>query len=40
LRIAAAGTIRCIAERLRCRDLYVLHELLGGGYVDPLEPHL
>jgi predicted nucleotidyltransferase component of viral defense system len=32
-----AEKLRCIAERLQCRDLYDLHELLDGGYVDPLE---
>jgi len=37
LRDVAAEKIRCIAERLQCRDLYDLHELLDGGHVDPLE---
>ena len=37
LRDVAAEKIRCIAERLQCRDLYDLHELLDGGQVDPLE---
>jgi uncharacterized protein len=33
----AAEKVRCIAERLQCRDLYDMHELLDGGHVDPLE---
>jgi predicted nucleotidyltransferase component of viral defense system len=33
----AAEKVRCIAERLQCRDLYDIHELLDGGHVDPLE---
>jgi predicted nucleotidyltransferase component of viral defense system len=33
----AAEKLRCIAERLQCRDLYDLHELLDGGDVDALE---
>jgi len=37
LRDVAAEKIRCIAERLQCRDLDDLHELLDGGHVDPLE---
>ncbi len=32
-----AEKLRCIAERLQCRDLYDLHELLDGGHVDALE---
>jgi predicted nucleotidyltransferase component of viral defense system len=34
---AAAEKLRCIAERLQCRDLYDIHELLDGKHVDPLE---
>jgi uncharacterized protein len=33
----AAEKVRCIAERLQCRDLYDMHELLDGGLVDPLK---
>jgi predicted nucleotidyltransferase component of viral defense system/predicted transcriptional regulator of viral defense system len=33
----AAEKVRCIAERLQCRDLYDMHQLLDGGHVDPLE---
>jgi predicted nucleotidyltransferase component of viral defense system len=33
----AAEKVRCIAERLQCRDLYDIHELLISGDVDPLE---
>ncbi len=33
----AAEKVRCIAERLQCRDLYDIHELLDDGNVDPLE---
>jgi predicted nucleotidyltransferase component of viral defense system len=33
----AAEKLRCIAERLQCRDLYDMHELLDGRHVDPLE---
>lgn len=29
--------LRCIAERVQCRDLYDLHELLEGGHIEPLE---
>ncbi len=32
-----AEKLRCIAERLQCRDLYDLHELLDGGHIDALE---
>jgi predicted nucleotidyltransferase component of viral defense system len=32
-----AEKLRCIAERLQCRDLYDLHELLDGGHVDGIE---
>lgn len=32
-----AEKLRCIAERVQCRDLYDLHELLGGGHIEPLE---
>jgi predicted nucleotidyltransferase component of viral defense system len=32
-----AEKLRCIAERLQCRDLYDLHELLAGSHIDPLE---
>jgi predicted nucleotidyltransferase component of viral defense system len=34
---AGAEKLRCIAERLQCRDLYDLHELLAGGHIDALE---
>ncbi len=30
----AAEKLRCIMQRLQCRDLYDLHELLGAGGVD------
>lgn len=33
----AAKKVRCIAERLQCRDLYDMYQLLDGGHVDPLE---
>jgi hypothetical protein len=33
----AAEKVRCIAERLQCRDLYDMHELLDVGHVDPLD---
>lgn len=33
----AAEKVRCIAERLQCRDLYDIHQLLDAGHVDPLE---
>ncbi len=33
----SAEKVRCIAERLQCRDLYDLHELLDGGHVDALD---
>jgi predicted nucleotidyltransferase component of viral defense system len=33
----AAEKVRCIAERLQCRDLYDMHVLLDRGQVDPLE---
>ncbi|HEV2361048.1 MAG TPA: nucleotidyl transferase AbiEii/AbiGii toxin family protein [Acidimicrobiales bacterium] len=33
----AAEKVRCIAERLQCRDLYDMDELLDAGQVDPLE---
>lgn len=33
----AAEKLRCIAERLQCRDLYDIHELLDGGHIDALE---
>jgi len=32
-----AEKVRCIAERLQCRDLFDMHELLSGEHVDPLE---
>lgn len=32
-----AEKVRCIAERLQCRDLYDMHELFDGGHVDALE---
>jgi len=32
-----AEKLRCLAERLQCRDLYDLHELLGSGRVDAVE---
>lgn len=32
----SAEKVRCIAERLQCRDLYDMHELLDGGHVDAL----
>ena len=36
----AAEKLRCIAERLQCRDLYDLHALLNGGHADALEAWL
>ena len=33
----SAEKVRCIAERLQCRDLYDMHELLDGGLVDALD---
>lgn len=30
----AAEKLRCVMQRLQCRDLYDLHELLGGPRVD------
>jgi len=33
----AAEKLRCIAERVQCRDLYDLHELLDGDHIDPLD---
>ncbi|MGB9112493.1 MAG: nucleotidyl transferase AbiEii/AbiGii toxin family protein [Acidimicrobiales bacterium] len=32
-----AEKLRCIAERLQCRDLYDLHELLDGKHIDAME---
>ena len=32
-----AEKLRCIAERLQCRDLYDLHELLDGQRIDAME---
>ena len=32
-----AEKLRCIAERLQCRDLYDLHELLEGQHIDATE---
>jgi hypothetical protein len=32
-----AEKLRCVAERLQCRDLYDLHELLDGQHIDALE---
>ena len=32
-----AEKLRCIAERLQCRDLYDLHQLFDGNHIDPLE---
>jgi len=32
-----AEKLRCIAERLQCRDLYDLHQLFDGNIIDPLE---
>lgn len=32
-----AEKVRCIAERLQCRDLYDMHELLEGGHVNALD---
>ncbi len=32
-----AEKLRCIAERVQCRDLYDLLELLDGEHVEPLE---
>ena len=33
----AAEKVRCIGERVQCRDLYDMHQLLDGGHIDPLE---
>jgi predicted nucleotidyltransferase component of viral defense system len=33
----SAEKVRCIAERLQCRDFYDMHELLQGEHVDSLE---
>ena len=33
----AGEKIRCIMQRLQCRDLFDLSLLLGDGYVDPVE---
>ncbi len=33
----SAEKVRCIVERLQCRDLYDMHELLDGGHVDALD---
>jgi predicted nucleotidyltransferase component of viral defense system len=32
-----AEKLRCIAERLQCRDLYDLHELFDGQHIDAME---
>lgn len=32
-----AEKLRCIAERLQCRDLHDIYELLDGGHLEPLE---
>jgi predicted nucleotidyltransferase component of viral defense system len=32
-----AEKLRCIAERVQCRDLYDLYALLDGQHIDPLE---
>jgi hypothetical protein len=32
-----AEKLRCIAERVQCRDLYDLHTLLDGNHIEPLE---
>ncbi|MGH9131913.1 MAG: nucleotidyl transferase AbiEii/AbiGii toxin family protein [Acidimicrobiales bacterium] len=32
-----AEKLRCIAERVQCRDLYDLHELLDGQHIDAME---
>jgi predicted nucleotidyltransferase component of viral defense system len=32
-----AEKLRCIAERVQCRDLYDLYELLAGNFIEPLE---
>lgn len=32
-----AEKLRCIAERLQCRDLYDLHELLDAQHIDAME---
>jgi predicted nucleotidyltransferase component of viral defense system len=32
-----AEKLRCIAERVQCRDLYDLYELLDGRHIDGLE---
>ncbi len=33
----AAEKVRCVTERVQCRDLYDLHQLLDGDHVVPLE---
>ncbi len=33
----AAEKVRCIAERVQCRDLYDMHQLLDADLVDPLD---
>jgi predicted nucleotidyltransferase component of viral defense system len=33
----SAEKLRCIAERLQCRDLYDMHELLDGGHVVAID---
>ncbi len=35
-----AEKLRCIAERLQCRDFLDLHELLDGHHIDPMEAWL
>lgn len=35
-----AEKLRCIAERLQCRDLFDLHELLVAHHIDPMETWL
>ncbi|MGH9292947.1 MAG: nucleotidyl transferase AbiEii/AbiGii toxin family protein [Acidimicrobiales bacterium] len=32
-----AEKLRCIAETVKCRDLYYLHELLDGQHIDVME---
>jgi uncharacterized protein len=32
-----AEKLRCVAERLQCRDLYDLHELVNTANIDPIE---
>jgi Nucleotidyl transferase AbiEii toxin, Type IV TA system len=32
-----AEKLRCVAERLQCRDLYDLHELINTASIDPIE---